>query len=352
VTELQNATISFPLLGENFKIDIKSYLEIGNFTLHWYGLIIALGFLLAVIYGIKRSREFGITEDNIIDLLICAVPLAIIGARAYYVLFSWEDYKDSFVDVFKVWEGGLAIYGGIIGAVIGLFIFSKWRKVKIGAMADLGGLGLLIGQAVGRWGNFINREAYGVKTTVAWRMGLTNQYGTFYYHPCFLYESLWNIIGLVILHFYSKKRKFDGEVFLLYLAWYGLGRAMIESLRTDSLYLFGSNLRVSQLVALLCVIGGLGAVLFIRLARNPEPEDMWVNRDKKVALEKAAAEAAANAFAGKEDEEVYDEDFASALELLKKGSTLDDNDDDSSEVPVVEPIEVNISEENSLDDEL
>ena len=344
---MQNATISFPLLGENFKLDIKSYLEIGSFSVHWYGVIIAIGFLLAVIYAIKRSKEFGITEDNIIDLLICAVPLAVIGARAYYVIFSWENYKDNLVDIIKVWEGGLAIYGGIIGAVVGLFIFSKWRKVKAGAMADLGGLGLLIGQAVGRWGNFINREAYGVKTTVAWRMGLTNQYGTFYYHPCFLYESLWNIIGFVILHFYSKKRKFDGEVFFLYLAWYGLGRAMIESLRTDSLYLFGSNLRVSQLVALLCVIGAVSAVLVIRM-RNPEPEDMWVNRDKKAAIETAAAEA----FAAGEGEDVYDEDFASALELLKKGSTLDDADDGDSELPVIEPVEVNISEDVSLDDEL
>ncbi len=347
---MQNATISFPILGENFKITMKSYLDIAGFRVHWYGVIIAIGFLLAVIYGIKRAKEFGITEDNIIDLLICAVPLAIIGARAYYVIFSWENYKDNFVDVFKVWQGGLAIYGGVIGAVIGLFIFAKWRKVKIGAMADLGGLGLLIGQAVGRWGNFINREAYGVKTTVAWRMGLTNQYGTFYYHPCFLYESLWNIIGLVILHFYSKKRKFDGEVFLLYLAWYGLGRAMIESLRSDSLYLFGSNLRVSQLVALLCVIGGVVAVFVIRM-RNPEPEDMWVNRDKKAAIEAAAVEAATAAFAGDSDEEVYDEDFASALELLKKGSTLDDTEDDS-EMPVVEPIEMKILEDTFIDDEM
>lgn len=347
---MHEATITFPILGENFKLDFKPYLEIFGFQLHWYGIIIAVGFLLAVFYAMKRSKQFGLTEDNIIDMLICAVPLAIIGARAYYVMFSWADYKDNPIDVFKIWEGGLAIYGGVIGAVIGVFIFSKWKKVKVGAIIDIGGLGLLIGQAIGRWGNFVNREAYGEKTAVAWRMGLTNEWGTFYYHPCFLYESLWNIIGFVILHFYSKKRKFDGEVFLLYLAWYGLGRFFIESLRTDSLYLFGSNLRVSQLVALLCVIGGLGAVLFVRLSRNPEPEDLWVNRDKKAAMEAAAAEAAAAAFESN-DEEVYDEDFASALELLKKGSTLDDNADDASEAPVVEPVDVKISEDASLDDE-
>lgn len=348
---MHEAVISFPILGENFRLDFKPYIEIGNFQVHWYGIIIAAGFLLAVLYAMKRSKEFGLTEDNIIDMLICAVPLAIIGARTYYVIFSWESYKDNFVDVFKIWEGGLAIYGGIIGAVIGLFVFSKWKKIRLGAIADVGGLGLLIGQAIGRWGNFVNREAYGVKTAVAWRMGLTNQYGTFYYHPCFLYESLWNIAGFVILHFYSKKRKFDGEVFLLYLAWYGLGRAIIEGLRTDSLYLFGSNLRVSQLVALLCVIAGLGAVLFVRLSRNPEPEDMWVNRDKKAAMEAASAAAAAAAFASDSSEEVYDEDFASALELLKKGSTIDDTDDEENDVPVVEPVDVNISDDVFSDDD-
>ncbi len=347
---MHNAVISFPILGENFKLDFKAELEIFGFQFHWYGIIIAVGFLLAVLYAIKRSKEFGLTEDNIIDMLICTVPIAIICARAYYVIFSWEDYKDNFIDVFKIWEGGLAIYGGIIGSVIGLFIFSKWRKVKIGAIADVGGLGLLIGQAIGRWGNFVNREAYGVKTTVAWRMGLTNEWGTFYYHPCFLYESIWNIIGFVILHFYSKKRKFDGEVFLLYLAWYGLGRAMIESLRTDSLYLFGSNLRVSQLVAILCVIGAVAFILFVRLSRNPEPEDMWVNREKKAAMEAAAAAEAASAYGADDGEDVYDEDFASALELLKKGSTLDDSADDASEVPVVEPIDVSISDNTDIDE--
>lgn len=347
---MHEATITFPILGENFQLNFKSTIDIFGFRLHWYGVIIAIGFLLAVIYAIKRSQQFGLTEDNIIDMLICAVPLAVIGARAYYVIFSWKDYKDNLVDVFKIWEGGLAIYGGVIGAVIGVFIFSKWKKVKMGPVADIGGLGLLIGQSIGRWGNFVNREAYGVKTTVAWRMGLTNQYGTFYYHPCFLYESLWNIIGFVILHFYSKKRKFDGEIFLLYLAWYGLGRAMIESLRSDSLYLFGSNLRVSQLVALLCVIGGLGIVLFIRISRNPEPEDMWVNRDKKTVVEADTTDAG-DTYTD-EDEEIYDEDFASALELLKKDGSLEDEEDDASQVPVVIPVDVNISEDAFSDDEL
>jgi len=183
---------------------------------------------------------------------------------------------------------------------------------------------------------------------VPWRMGLTNQYGTFYYHPCFLYESLWNILGFVLLHFYSKKRKFDGEVFCLYLAWYGLGRAFIEGLRKPEfiLKLFGSNLGVSQLIAILTVIGAVALVLFVRLSRNPEPEELWVNRELKAQMEQAAA-AQADAARVQAEEELYDEDFASALELLKRGTVLDD-EDDVEEGPVMEPIDVVLS--NELED--
>ena len=345
--------IEFPGLGLDFTLDRRAIFFEGVSwpVIYWYAIIIVTGFVLATWYGFRRAKELGTDKEHLLDALLLAVPMAIIGARTYYVISEFDRYADNLLSVFHIWEGGIAIYGAIIGAILAFIIYAKRKKEAcLPAMMDVGALGLLIGQAVGRWGNFINREAYGVKTTVAWRMGLTNQYGTFYYHPCFLYESLWNIIGLVILHFYSKKRKFDGEVFLLYLAWYGLGRAMIESLRSDSLYLFGSNLRVSQLVALLCVIGGVVAVFVIRM-RNPEPEDMWVNRDKKAAIEAAAVEAATAAFAGDSDEEVYDEDFASALELLKKGSTLDDTEDDS-EMPVVEPIEMKILEDTFIDDEM
>mgnify|MGYP004519076811 FL=1 len=342
---MSDAVITFPILGDGFSLSFKSYFKIFGFTFHWYGIIIAAGFLLAIFYAMKRCKQFGLTEDNIIDLLIFTVPLAIVGARAYYVIFSWSDYKDNPINVFKIWEGGLAIYGGVIGAVTGLIIFSKVKHIKIGPAADIGSLGLLIGQSIGRWGNFVNREAYGAKTNVPWRMGLTNEWGTFYYHPCFLYESLWNALGLLILHFYSKKRKFDGEVFFLYIAWYGLGRLFIEGLRTDSLYLFGSNLRVSQLVALLSIIGGLGAIAFIRINRHPEPDDLLVNSIAKAA-EKPEEES-------EEDkvEELYDEDFASALELLRKGSTVAADDDSDSSDAIEEPVDASpSSDEDDLSD--
>jgi phosphatidylglycerol:prolipoprotein diacylglycerol transferase len=154
-------------------------------------------------------------------------------------------------------------------------------------MTDIGALGMLIGQAVGRWGNFTNREAYGTETTVPWRMGLTNEYGTWYYHPTFLYESLWNVLGFILLHFYSRRRKYDGEIFLMYVAWYGLGRSMIEGLRTDSLFLGSSNLRVSQLIGILTFLIAGGILLYIRVFRHPDSDDLWVNRELK--KEKAAA---------------------------------------------------------------
>ena len=176
-------TISFPGLGLSFNPSRVAF-SIGSKPIYWYGIIIAAGFLLAVYYALKRADQFGLTQDNIIDMLICAVPLAIIGARAYYCLFSWNLYKDDPIRVLYIWEGGLAIYGGVIGAVIGLFIYTKVKKVKTSAMLDIGGLGLLIGQSIGRWGNFMNREAFGAQTNSFLRMGLTDASGaTIYVHP-------------------------------------------------------------------------------------------------------------------------------------------------------------------------
>lgn len=281
--DMSEATITFPFLGEKFTLDFKSYFTLFGWKFHWYGIIIALGFLLASIYAFKRSKQFGLSDDNIVDLLLYAVPIGVIGARLYYIIFyDWSfqgSLWENILRIVNIREGGLAIYGGIIFAFIGALIFSKVKKVKLGAVADIAGLGLLIGQAVGRWGNFVNREAFGYKTGVPWKMGLTNQYGTFYYHPTFLYESLWNVLGFILLHFYSKKRKFDGEVFIMYLGWYGLGRLYIEGLRQDSLFLFGTQLRVSQLVAIICVIGALALLLYNRIGKTHEPEELFVNRD-------------------------------------------------------------------------
>ena len=285
-------TISFPGLGLSFNPSRVAF-SIGSKPIYWYGIIIAAGFLLAVYYAMKRADQFGLTQDNIIDMLICAVPLAIIGARAYYCLFSWNLYKDDPIRVLYIWEGGLAIYGGVIGAVIGLFIYTKVKKVKTSAMLDIGGLGLLIGQSIGRWGNFMNREAFGAQTNSFLRMGLTDANGaTIYVHPTFLYESVWNAIGLLILHFYSKRRKFDGQIFLMYLGWYGLGRMFIEGLRTDSLYVGSSNLRVSQLLAGICFLGVVIFLVYDKIFREHDPADLYVNQIARQKTAEAAVETA------------------------------------------------------------
>ena len=293
-------TISFPGLGLSFNPSRVAF-SIGNKPIYWYGIIIAAGFLLAVYYAMRRADQFGLTQDNIIDMLICAVPLAIIGARAYYCLFSWNLYKDDPIRVLYIWEGGLAIYGGVIGAAIGLFLYAKVKKVKTLALLDIGGLGLLIGQSIGRWGNFMNREAFGAQTDSFLRMGLTDASGaTIYVHPTFLYESVWNAIGLLILHFYSKRRKFDGQIFLMYLGWYGLGRMFIEGLRTDSLYVGSSNLRVSQLLAGICFLAVVIFLVYDKIFREHDPKDLYVNQ---VAQRKAAEAVAATEDAVSETEE-------------------------------------------------
>lgn len=258
--------ISFPMLGEDFAINPPNHFDIFGFSIYWYGVIIATGFVLAVIYCMRRTDEFGLTNDNVLDMLIVATPLAIIGARLYYVIFYFDLYSDDLWGIFRIRDGGLAIYGGIIGAVIGLFIVAKYRRFSPFAMLDLGGFGLLIGQCVGRWGNFINREAHGGETDIFCRMGLTDPATgvTTYYHPTFLYESLWNLLGFVLLHIFSKKfeRRFDGQFFLMYVAWYGFGRMLIEGLRTDSLYIPGTAIRVSQLLAGLSCLAALCALWY------------------------------------------------------------------------------------------
>ena len=270
--------ITFPNLGISVNPSRVAFNVLGK-DIYWYGIIIAAGFLLAVIYAMRRAPSFGLTEDNILDMLFVAVPLAIVCARLYYCIFYWDLYRDNPIAILYVWEGGLAIYGGVIGAVIGVAIFCRVKKLPIGPLLDVGGLGLLIGQMIGRWGNFMNREAHGAITDGFFKMGIADAAGNVtYYQPTFLYESVWNLVGFVALHFYSKRRKFDGEVFLLYLAWYGLGRAWIEGLRTDSLYLFNTGIRVSQLLAALSCVAAIAVLVYVRVVRKPQPEKLYVNR--------------------------------------------------------------------------
>lgn len=268
--------ITFPLL--NLKLNPSREFSVGPLQIHWYGLLIAIGMLLAVVYACRRCKEFGLRDNDLIDGVLCIVPFAVLCARAYYCIFQWDAYADDPISVLYIWNGGLAIYGGVIGAAIGIIVFSliKKDKVKLTAVLDITAMGFLIGQSIGRWGNFINREAFGAETDSFLRMGLLNVLTgeVTYYHPTFLYESLWNACGFVLLHFLSKKRKYDGQIALGYVAWYGLGRAMIEGLRTDSLYL--GPIRVSQLLAAVSCVAAI-TVLIVMAFRKPDPEKLFVN---------------------------------------------------------------------------
>ena len=275
MTALSYTLISFPGLG--LELDPPSTIQLGPLTIHFYGLIIAVGMLLAVLYASKRSKEFGLKEDDLIDGVLWVTPFAIICARLYYCIFEWDQYASNPISILYIWNGGLAIYGGVLGAVIGLSVFCKVRKIKATAMMDVVALGLLIGQSVGRWGNFMNREAFGAPTDSFLRMGLYNTAtgAVEYYHPTFLYESLWNFVGFLLLHFLSKKRKYDGQVALGYVAWYGLGRASIEGLRMDSLY--WGPFRVSQVLAGVSCVAAV-AVLLWQGFRPHDPTKMLVNQ--------------------------------------------------------------------------
>ena len=276
-------TISFPSLG--LEMNPPRGFQLFGFDIRFYGIIIALGLLLAVIYGLKRRKQFGLTEDHILDGVLWIVPFAIICARAYYCAFSWNEFKSNPISVLYIWQGGIAIYGGVIGAALGIIAFCLIKKIKLGAVLDLVSLGFLIGQSIGRWGNFFNREAFGSQTESWFRMGLFNvNRGEYqYYHPTFLYESLWNAIGFVVLHFLSKKRKYDGQIALGYVAWYGLGRAFIEPLRQDSLMI--GTFRVSQLVAAASCF--IAATILVLLAfKKHDPAKLFAN---VVAAKEAAA---------------------------------------------------------------
>lgn len=288
--------ISFPGLGIG-EFNPPSGFTIGTAEINFYGLIIALGLMLAVIYAWKRCHEFGIREDHLTDGVLIIVPFALICTRAFYVAFSWEEFADNPISVLYIWNGGLAIFGGIIGAVVGVVAYSLIRKIKLPALLDLVALGFLIGQCLGRWGNFFNREAFGAETESFLRMGLklTADRGfssvAHYYHPTFLYESVWNLLGFIFLHNMSRYRKYDGQIALCYALWYGLGRTVIEGLRTDSLY--WGTIRVNQLLAALCCAGAAITLLVLSFKKH-DPKNLLVNQVAAKAAEEAeAAEAPA-----------------------------------------------------------
>lgn len=263
--------VSFPGLGLDFSINSVAF-SIGTYEVRWYALFIATGFILAVLYANRRTSYYGIDKDKLLDCIIVGFVCAIIGARLYYVAFSWDDYKDDLTKIFMIHEGGLAIYGGLIGALAGGLTMAKIRKLQIPGTLDLAAFGFLIGQGIGRWGNFTNQEAFGTETTLPWGMLSDNTYGETV-HPCFLYESLWCLLGFVLLHFFSKKfQQYKGQIFLMYLVWYGTERTVVEGLRTDSLYLpfsIGSyQPRVSQVLSFALVVTGVVLLIIFRKKRD------------------------------------------------------------------------------------
>ena len=275
--------ISFPFLG--VEVNPPRMLSIGPLSAYYYGLIIAVGLILAVMYACRRSKEFGLKEDDILDGVLWVTPFAIVCARIYYVAFSWEDYAANPISVLYIWEGGIAIYGGVIGAIIGMWAICKYKKIKLAAVLDVILMVFLLGQSIGRWGNFMNREAFGAATDSFFRMGLFNEKtGAWeYYHPTFLYESLWNLIGFVILASVCRKRRYDGQIALGYAAWYGLGRSIIEGLRVDSLW--WGPFRVSQVLAAVTCLTAV-SILIWQHFKPHDPANLWVNQVAALKAEK------------------------------------------------------------------
>ena len=287
--------VYFDGLGIDFNLPSVAFTIFGH-QIHWYGLIIAFGFALAVLYGGRGAYKWKMSLDGMTDVLLWGTIFGIIGARAYYVAFEWEYYSQHLNEIPAIWNGGIAIYGGIIGGIIGAAIGCKVGKINFLNLLDLGALGLLIGQGIGRWGNFFNQEAFGTNTeTALFRMWSPKIRDTLAasadalaakgmevdpalpVHPTFLYESVWCILSFVILHIIvNKHRKFKGEIFMLYCVLYGAERMIVEGMRTDSLYIGNTNLRVSQLLSMIIVVVALAFFIYfmIRVKKGTLPLNM------------------------------------------------------------------------------
>ncbi|MBQ6170715.1 MAG: prolipoprotein diacylglyceryl transferase [Ruminococcus sp.] len=360
-TFLETHEIQFPELGWKFHIDPTAFTVFG-FQIQWYGIIITIGLILALIYVLPRMKRFGLDADRAIDVIIGGVIGGIVGARIYYVLMRWDEYKWDWKAIINTRNGGLAIFGGIIGGILIGYIIARIRKVKALPMLDVVSLGFLIGQGIGRWGNFVNQEAFGTNTdsflgmtggtiqrTIADGMSMD---GDMYknglemlwekpVHPCFLYESIWCLLGFVILAFWSKRRKYDGQIFLMYLTWYGAERFLVEGIRTDSLML--GNIRISQALAAVIFVASviLQIVFYIRRKRDPESFVLYANteeshrlieesRRKRMGLSKEDAKAGADS-EDDDDLDIFNDDDDDFDEDELESSILGDDDDDDDE---------------------
>lgn len=328
-------TIAFPKLGLTFNVDPVAF-TIGDYSIKWYGLIIACGLLLALVYGMRVAKKFNVTVDDLSDIVIFSVIFGVIGARLYYCLFYVDGlginpYFEDPVSMLYIWNGGLGIYGGIIASFLTAFIICKIKKISVGAIFDIGALGFLIGQSIGRWGNFVNQEAYGSATNLPWGMVIANE--TSAVHPCFLYESLWCALGFLLLHIYSKRRKFNGEVFLMYIAWYAFGRFFIEGLRTDSLML--GNLKISQLVAGIFFVTAIALIIVKRVQAKKDAventgsyESLFDETAKAVEMETAEA---AEKYDIDEDEDEAEKTAETDTEVAEDKSTQETTEDTAEE---------------------
>ncbi len=272
---MHTTTVSFPGLGiEEFTLERTAFEFFGK-PVYWYGIIIMLGMMAAFIHAYLRTKQEGIKGDDILDVGIWTVLVGVLGARLYYVLTTLDTgHYESFIDVIAIWQGGLAIYGGVIGGSLAIVAVTVIKKINTFKITDCIAPGVMLAQAMGRWGNFFNGEAFGYEVAEGsllypFRMGLISDYTgpvMKYYHPTFLYESLWNITGFILITCLYKKKKFNGQVTLAYFAWYGFGRMFIEGLRTDSLYV--GPFRISQVVGAVCFAGGLGLLIAALLLRR------------------------------------------------------------------------------------
>ena len=254
-------------------IAVRNLFGIEGLNINWYGIIVCAGIIAGILVGKKIAREKGYNFDMIIDLMLIVLPLAIICARIYYVAFEWENYAGDFMKMIAIWEGGIAIYGGVIGALIGALIFCKWRKVPFGDILDIGAPGLILGQAIGRWGNFVNQEAFGNlitdKALQFFPYGVYIEADASWHQATFFYESMWDIGVMVLLLVYARRAKHDGNVFAMYLIGYGIGRFWIEGIRISTLQT-GFGMPVSQFLSLILVIIGIVYILVMRKRNKPD----------------------------------------------------------------------------------
>ena len=274
---IRTVYISFPGLGiDEFKLSNVAFTVFGH-PIAWYGIIITFGIVMAALYVLYRAKQEGVIADDILDLGIYVVTFGVLGARTFFVLTSLDKFH-TFWDVFKIWNGGLAIYGGIIAGVLTIYIYCRIKKRNLYVFLDMVAPAAMLGQMIGRWGNFVNGEAHGSLTDIFCRMGLRfSEYSKIaYVHPTFIYESIWNTIGFILINIFYKKKRYNGQVALWYLTWYGFGRMFIEQLRTDSLYIFGSNydywfLKISSLIGFGCFLTFGGILLYNVIKKTNKP---------------------------------------------------------------------------------